>query len=122
MMSIIFRTALSTRRFSVAPSFHKTLQCLLFNQRHYAISSYKYASTATFPGLISKYPYINNHDDLHKFSVENPEIFWDFQAQDLLTWSKPYSSNKIMKCNMEHGHFKWFEDGQINASINCVDR
>ena len=121
-MRVIFQNLLSTRHFCIAPTFRKQSRCLFIKQRHYEASRFKYASTAKFPGLIKNYPSINNHNDLYKFSIENPEKFWDFQAQTLLTWSKPYSSNRIMDCNMENGHFRWFDDGQINASINCVDR
>ena len=27
-----------------------------------------------------------------------------------------------MNCNMEEAKFKWFSDGVLNASINCIDR
>ena len=82
----------------------------------------KYASTATFPHLIECHPELKTHNDLHKFSIEHPESFWDIQAKSMLTWSKMYSSDKIMNCDMKKGEFKWFEDGQLNASVNCVDR
>ena len=82
----------------------------------------KYASTATFPNLIECHTEIKTHNDLHKFSIEHPESFWDIQAKSMLTWSKMYSSDKIMNCDMKKGVFKWFDDGQLNASVNCVDR
>jgi len=82
----------------------------------------KTSSTAKFPGLLKEYPQLRTHDDLHKFSIQNPEKFWDFQAKNLLTWQKLYSNNCIMDCEMKSGSFKWFYDGQLNASINCVDR
>ena len=27
-----------------------------------------------------------------------------------------------MECDMNSGSFEWFSDGQLNASVNCVDR
>ena len=122
IMRAIFQNLLSTHNFYIVPAFRKHSRCLFIKQRHYEASTFKYASTAKFPGLIKNYPSIKNHDDLYKFSIENPETFWDYQAQELITWSKPYSRNRIMDCNMGNGHFRWFDDGQINASINCVDR
>ena len=79
-------------------------------------------STAKCPELIKAHPEIKTHDDLHKYSIEQPGKFWDFQATSLLTWHKKYSSENVMNCDMEKGIFKWFEDGQLNASVNCIDR
>ena len=122
-MSVFVRNLLSTHHFGIVPIVRKHSRCLLSKERHYEAKHFKFASTANFPGLTRNiYPSIKNHDDLHKYSIENPEAFWDFQAKDLLTRSKPYSSNKVMDCNMERGQFRWFYDGKINASVNCVDR
>ena len=47
------------------------------------------------------------------------EGFWAARARETLTWSKPFTtvldeSNKPF--------YKWFEDGELNASYNCLDR
>lgn len=42
------------------------------------------------------------------------------QQTSLLTWNKDYT--KISSGSLEAGNIKWFEDGKLNASINCVDR
>jgi len=109
MFNVITRTVFAIHRSYIASSFLN-------------ISKAAMTSTAKFPDLLKEVPQINNHDDLHKYSIENPEKFWDFQAKDLLSWQKPYSTNCIMKCDMTKGEFKWFYDGQLNASVNCVDR
>ena len=119
-MSVISRTAFAIHHSFITSTFHNNKRCLLLNRHH--LNNFKFASTAKFPGLVEKVPQIQNHDDLHKYSIEKPEKFWDFQAQELLTWNKKYSSNCIMDCDMTKGQFKWFYDGQLNASINCVDR
>ncbi|MET4580485.1 acetate--CoA ligase [Ottowia thiooxydans] len=50
---------------------------------------------------------------------KNPDEFWGRQARENLLWSKPFTrvldeSNKPF--------YKWFDDGQLNASANCLDR
>ncbi|WP_341886670.1 acetate--CoA ligase [Variovorax sp. YR752] len=47
------------------------------------------------------------------------EGFWSRQARELLSWKKPFT-----KALDESGapFFKWFEDGTLNVSYNCLDR
>ncbi|TNF62805.1 MAG: acetate--CoA ligase [Burkholderiales bacterium] len=47
------------------------------------------------------------------------EGFWAKRAREVLTWHKPFTrvldeSNKPF--------YKWFDDGELNASFNCLDR
>ncbi len=62
-----------------------------------------------------------DYDKLYKESIDNPERFWSEQGKRL-SWYKPY--NKI--CNYSYDknnlYVKWFEDGTLNASFNCLDR
>ena len=46
------------------------------------------------------------------------ESFWARQARDLVTWSKPFT--KVLEWNLPFA--KWFEDGELNVSVNCLDR
>ena len=46
------------------------------------------------------------------------ESFWARQARDLVTWSKPFS--KVLEWELPFA--KWFEDGELNVSVNCLDR
>ena len=49
----------------------------------------------------------------------NYEESWGKLARELLLWEKPFT--KIL--NEDKAPFyKWFEDGKINASYNCLDR
>lgn len=78
-------------------------------------------TTARIPELFSKYPDLqDDHQRLHRFSVERPAEFWEAQARSILTWSKDFT--KVMDCDMASGRFRWFEDGELNACVNCVDR
>ena len=54
----------------------------------------------------------------NKFT-KNYEESWGELARELLLWEKPFT--KIL--NEDKAPFyKWFEDGKINASYNCLDR
>ena len=48
----------------------------------------------------------------------NPESFWKGLANQFIEWDKPFT--KI--CSGSRPFFKWFEDGELNVSKNCVDR
>ena len=47
------------------------------------------------------------------------EGFWGKRAKELLTWHKPFT--KVLD-ESNKPFFKWFEDGELNASYNCLDR
>jgi acetyl-CoA synthetase len=71
---------------------------------------------------ISKNAHISSFDHykaLCKKANENYEEFWADLANELLIWNKPFT--KIL--NEDNAPFyKWFEDGKLNASYNCLDR
>ena len=61
-------------------------------------------------------------DDLaamHKQAAEDHEGFWARQARELLDWRKPFSVTLDATCAP---HYKWFSDGELNVSHNCIDR
>jgi acetyl-CoA synthetase len=47
------------------------------------------------------------------------EGFWSRQARDLVTWKTPFTKG-LDESNAPF--FKWFEDGTLNVSYNCLDR
>ena len=47
------------------------------------------------------------------------EGFWARRARDLLHWNKPFT--KVLD-ESNAPFYKWFEDGELNASYNCLDR
>jgi acetyl-CoA synthetase len=58
------------------------------------------------------------HDaELQKTSLADPDAFWAKEAAEL-EWSKPWDT--VME--WAPPHVKWFEGGELNASVNCVDR
>lgn len=57
---------------------------------------------------------------LYEKSVNNPDEFWAEQATQFLSWQAPWS--KVTESNLKKGEVKWFIDGKLNVSVNCIDR
>ena len=51
----------------------------------------------------------------------DPDGFWRDVA-GRLDWSKPFTEVKDVSWNREDFHIKWFADGELNVSVNCLDR
>jgi acetyl-CoA synthetase len=54
-------------------------------------------------------------------SVSDPEGFWAEHGKRI-DWIKPYSKIKEVSYDAEDLHIRWFHDGTLNASANCLDR
>ncbi len=54
-------------------------------------------------------------------SIKDNDDFWKAEGKRI-TWIKPYSKIKDVKYSKSDVHIKWFEDGTLNASENCIDR
>jgi acetyl-CoA synthetase len=65
----------------------------------------------------------DEYEKLYKESIENPESFWGEQAK-CIDWFKPFSKNSIKKVDFSKNNLeiKWFYDGKLNVSYNCIDR
>ncbi len=57
---------------------------------------------------------------MYKQSVEDSEGFWGEQGKRL-DWIKPYSKVKDVDFSGDV-HIRWFYDGTLNVSANCIDR
>ena len=57
---------------------------------------------------------------MYEQSVKDPEGFWGEQGKRL-DWIKPYSKVKDVNFN-DDVHIRWFYDGTLNVSANCIDR
>ena len=58
---------------------------------------------------------------MYQQSVINPDGFWREQAQRL-DWIKPFTKVKQTSFDDHHVDIKWFADGTLNVSYNCLDR
>ncbi|PSW12158.1 acetate--CoA ligase [Photobacterium sanctipauli] len=59
--------------------------------------------------------------EMYQQSVINPEGFWREHGQ-IVDWITPFSKVKNTSFDTGHVNIKWFEDGQLNVSANCLDR
>ncbi len=58
-------------------------------------------------------------DALYKAAADDYEDFWAQQARTFLDWHTPF--NEILD-DSKAPHFKWFADGRLNVTCNCIDR
>lgn len=58
---------------------------------------------------------------MYEQSVNDPDAFWGEQGKRI-DWIKPYSTVKNVNFNVPDVSIKWYEDGTLNASYNCIDR
>ena len=54
-------------------------------------------------------------------SVRDPDGFWGQEAKRL-DWAKPFTKVKNVSWDPDNLSIKWFEDGALNVSANCIDR
>ncbi len=58
---------------------------------------------------------------LYEASLRDPDTFWREEASRL-DWIKPFTKVKNTSFDPKDLHIKWFEDGELNVSANCLDR
>ena len=72
---------------------------------------------------VAKAAYIDEatYHEMYKRSVEDPETFWAEQGKRI-DWMTPYTKIKDVSYARDDLHIRWYEDGTLNASVNCIDR
>lgn len=60
------------------------------------------------------------HDE-YQLSLQDPDAFWGEKGK-IVDWIKPYTRVKNTSFNPGHINIRWFEDGTLNLSANCLDR
>jgi acetyl-CoA synthetase len=58
---------------------------------------------------------------MYQRSVDDPEGFWAEHGKRI-DWFKPYTKIKDTSYDPHDVHIRWFYDGTLNASYNCLDR
>ncbi len=59
--------------------------------------------------------------EMYRHSLDDPEGFWTDQSRRI-DWIKPFSKVSESSFNEDDFGIKWFEDGVLNVSANCIDR
>ena len=62
---------------------------------------------------------LDKYKEMYNKSIEDPDAFWSDIAKRI-TWYKPWE--KVRDFNFQNGEIKWFENGKLNVSYNCLDR
>ncbi|MEO6913015.1 MAG: acetate--CoA ligase [Candidatus Baltobacteraceae bacterium] len=71
----------------------------------------------TFPPPAQFSAQANAQPDIYTEAARDPQAFWASWARKL-EWSKPFT--KVLEWNEPFA--KWFSDGELNVSVNCLDR
>ncbi len=71
----------------------------------------------------SNHAYVNEskYKKKYKHSIKENEKFWGKEGKRI-SWIKKYSKVKDVKYSKEEVKIKWYYDGTLNASANCIDR
>ena len=71
----------------------------------------------------SKRAFINRetYERMYAQAASDPDSFWRREAQRI-DWIKPFTTVKQTSFNEVDFGIKWFADGQLNISANCIDR
>jgi len=74
------------------------------------------------PEAVKNTAHINaeQYEALYQQSIEDPETFWAEQAKEFLTWHEPWTN--VLDWDYSKGLIRWFENGKLNVSENCLDR
>ena len=74
-------------------------------------------------GTDGRVPHVNadQYLTLYQKSVTDPDAFWAEQGKRL-DWIKPFTKVQNVDFTLGRVSIKWFEDGVLNVSANCIDR
>ncbi|AHG20105.1 acetyl-CoA synthetase [Chania multitudinisentens RB-25] len=75
------------------------------------------------PSAIAEHALMNpvQYQQYYQQSVQDPAAFWGEHGK-ILDWIKPYTTVKNTSFDPGHISIRWFEDGTLNLSANCLDR
>ena len=60
------------------------------------------------------------YSSMYQRSIADPEGFWADQASAFLSWQQPWQN--VSEADIPTGNIRWFVGGQLNVSVNCIDR
>ena len=79
----------------------------------------------TFPpsdeGASQAHINIQGYEKAYAESLSDPDAFWAEHGKRI-DWIRPYTKISDVSYDKPDVHIKWYEDGTLNASANCLDR
>uniref|UniRef100_UPI00398F6F3D acetyl-coenzyme A synthetase 2-like, mitochondrial n=1 Tax=Pristiophorus japonicus TaxID=55135 RepID=UPI00398F6F3D len=103
-MSLLFRAGTAALRHRGRPPLRRSST---FNVSGYMPEAASFPGVRDFPGL-------------RALSLQQPDRFWGALGRERLCWISPFHS--VSNCDLGQGSIRWFEGGQLNVSVNCIDR
>ena len=64
---------------------------------------------------------LDDYRRLYDESVSDPEGFWGRMGRRL-DWAQPYTRVRDVSYDPDDFRIRWYEDGRLNVSVNCLDR
>jgi len=83
----------------------------------YKVQDYKVPKEWKERAFIDKAAY----EKLYEKSLDKPDKFWGKEGERI-DWIKPYTKVKNTTFEYPNVSIKWYEDGTLNVSANCIDR
>jgi len=63
---------------------------------------------------------MEQYRQIHDSSVADPDEYWAREARENIVWMEPFKT--VRSGGFADLDYKWFEDGTLNVSANCLDR
>ncbi|WP_457096170.1 acetate--CoA ligase [Lysobacter sp. P5_B9] len=61
------------------------------------------------------------YEQSYTASVAQPDAFWG-RVAERIDWFRPPTQVKDVSYQLDDFHIRWYADGELNASVNCLDR
>ena len=65
-------------------------------------------------------PDMASYEDHYRRAEQDPDGYWAARAEELLTWNRKW--DKVLEYDLSKPEIKWFVNGKLNVSYNCLDR
>ena len=75
------------------------------------------------PAAFAAHSNMRHRDYVREYqaAINEPDAFWGRIAQRI-DWMQAPTRIKDVSFNADDFHIRWFDDGELNASVNCLDR
>ena len=62
------------------------------------------------------------YEDLYQASIADADAFWAKAAERVDWYRAPTQIQDTCRTNADEFHIRWYADGELNVSVNCLDR